>query len=125
MTIFILKIAIKFSFNVGGITTVTIESLIFKKKQIFLCYDEKDSITDPKTLFNENLHFEKLDKVSALIKSESVESVIKNFRKMYIDKTYLKISKKLDHEIDYYYSVPDKSYSKKIFSIVKNSIFKL
>ncbi len=112
-------------FNVGGITTVTIESLIFKKKQIFLCYDEEDSITDPKTLFNENLHFEKLDKVSALIKSESVESVIKNFRKMYIDKTYLKISKKLDHEIDYYYSVPDKPYSKKIFSIVKNSIFKL
>ena len=111
-------------FNVGGITTVTIESLIFKKKQIFLCYDEKDSITDPKTLFNENLHFEKLDKVSALTKSESVESVVEDFRKMYVDKAYLKISKKLDDEIDYYYNVPNKSYSKKILSIVKNSILK-
>ena len=60
-----------------------------------------------------------------MIKSESVEAVVKNFRKMYLDKAYLKISKKLDHEIDYYYSVPDKSYSKKLLSIVKNSIFKL
>ena len=35
-----LKTFIKFAFNIGGLTTVTIESLIFKK-QIFLCYDER------------------------------------------------------------------------------------
>ena len=109
-------------FNIGGLTTVTIESLIFKKKQIFLCYDEKDSITDPKTLFNVNLHFEKIDKVSALIKSKSINSVIKEFRNMYSKKRYLKIDRNLDKEINFFYNIPKVIYSKKIFSIVKKLI---
>ena len=50
----------------------------------------KDSITDPKTLFNKNLHFEKIDKVSALIKSKSINSVINEFRNMYSKKNILK-----------------------------------
>lgn len=106
-------------FNVGGLTTVTIESLIFKKKQIFLCYGEKDSITDPKTLFDVNLHFEKIDKVSALIKSNSINSVVQKFRDMYAKKNYLKINKNLDKEIDFFYNISNVIYSKKILSIVK------
>ena len=109
-------------FNVGGITTVTMESLIFKKKQIFLCYNEKDSITDPKTLFDVNLHFEKIDKVSALIKSKSINSVVREFRKMYKNKNYKNVNKKLDREIDYFYNISNKVYSKKILSIVKKLI---
>lgn len=109
-------------FNVGGLTTVTIESLIFKKKQIFYCYSEKDNITDPKSLFINSMHFDKIDKVSALIKSRSISSVVKNFRKLYIHKTYSKINKNLDNEISYFYNVSDETYSKKLFNIVKNSI---
>jgi hypothetical protein len=111
-------------FNVGGITTVTIESLIFKKKQIFLCYNEKDSITDPKTLFDVNLHFEKIDRVSALIKSTSIKSAVVNFRKMYTNKVYLIVNKNLDDEINYFYNISGDIYSKKILSIVKKSILK-
>jgi hypothetical protein len=105
-------------FNLGGITTVTIESLIFKKKQIFLCHDEKDSISDPKTLFKVNLHFEKLDRVSALSKANSINSVVKQFRKTYLTKSFQKISKNLDKEINFYYNVPSETYSKRIYSAV-------
>ena len=106
----------------GGLTTVTIESLIFKKRQIFLCYEEKDSITDPKTLFDVNLHFEKIDKVSALTKSKSINSVIKEFRNMYSKKKYLEIDRNLDKEINFFIIIPKVLYSKKILSIVKKLI---
>ena len=107
-------------FNVGGIGTVTIESLMFKKKQILLCHNEKNNITDPKSLFENQLHFEKIDHVTALIKAKSIDSVVKNFRKLYVNKSYLKVNKKLDKEINYFYNISKNSYSKKIFSIVKN-----
>ena len=110
-------------FNVGGLTTVTIESLIFKKKQIFLCYNEDDSITDPKTLFEVNLHFEKIDQISALKKSESVDSVIRDFRLMFVNKSYENINKKLDEEINYFYNISKLKYSKKILSIIKSLTF--
>ena len=109
-------------FNVGGLTTVTIESLLFKKKQIFYCYEEKDNITDPKNLFENSLHFEKSDQVSALIKSKSINSVVKNFRKLYLNKTYLKMNKNLDKEINYFYNISKKNYSKKLLSIVRKSV---
>ena len=106
-------------FNIGGLTTVTIESLMFKKKQIFYCYEEKDNITDPKSLFENSLHFEKIEKVSALTKSKSLNLVIKNFREMYKNKNYNKINKNLDNEINYFYYISNKTYSKKLLSIVK------
>ena len=111
-------------FNVGGLTTVTIESLMFKKKQIFLCYNEKDNITDPKSLFENSLHFEKIDNISALIKSKSIDAVIKDFRNLYINKHYLKVNKKLDNEIDYFYNISNEIYSKKISSIVNKLVLK-
>ena len=110
-------------FNVGGLTTVTIESLIFKKKQIFLCYNEDDSITDPKTLFEVNLHFEKIDQISALKKSESVDSVIRDFRLMFVNKSYENINNKLDEEINYFYNISKLKYPKKILSIIKSLTF--
>ena len=107
-------------FNIGGLTTVTIESLIFKKRQIFLCYEEKDSITDPKTLFDVNLHFEKIDKVSALTKSKIINTVIKEFRNMYYKKKYLEIDRNLDKEINFFYNIPKVLYSKKSYQLLKN-----
>ena len=109
-------------FNVGGLTTVTIESLIFKKKQIFYCYKEKDNITDPKSLFENSLHFEKIDQVSALIKSKSINSVVKNFRNIYLEKSYLKVNKNLDKEISYFYNISKENYSKRLLSIIQKSI---
>ncbi len=112
-------------FNIGGLTTVTIESLMFKKKQIFYCYEEKDNITDPKSLFENSLHFEKIEKVSALTKSKSLNLVIKNFREMYKNKNYNKINKNLDNEINYFYYISNKTYSKKLLFIVKKIFLKI
>ena len=87
-------------------------------------YNEKDNITDPKSLFENSLHFEKIDNISALIKSKSIDAVIKDFRNLYINKHYLKVNKKLDNEIDYFYNISNEIYSKKISSIVNKLVLK-
>ena len=61
------------------------------------------------------MHFEKIEKVSALTKSKSLNLVIKNFREMYKNKNYNKINKNLDNEINYFYYISNKTYSKNYY----------
>ena len=59
-----------------------------------------------------------------LIKSSSIDAVVKNFRELFITKKYLEVNKQLDNEIDYFYNIPKVEYSKKMLSIVNKLILK-
>lgn len=115
------KLILNSLFMVGCPTTVTIEALLFKKKQIYFCYPEKMNITDPKKV-SEMTHFINIDKISHLTKCEDLNELPLIFRRFFKNKDYKKINKYLDKEINYFYEISKKSYNKKLFSIVKELI---
>lgn len=108
-------------FMVGCPTTVTIEALFFKKKQIYFCYPEKMNITDPKKVAAMT-HFKYIDKISHLTKCEDLNKLPLIFRNFYKNKEYEKINKNLDREINYFYEISKKPYNKKLFSVVEKLI---
>ena len=108
-------------FLVGCLTTVTIEALIFKKKQIYFSYPEKFNIAGPKQIA-ELIYFDKIKKISALTECNDLNKLQLIIRKFYKNNEYKKINRNLDQEINYFYEIPKKTYSKKIFSIVKELI---
>lgn len=53
-------------FVIGGLTSMAIESLIFRKPFLALAYDDRRFLTSPKNVFNNYTHFQGLEKVDSI-----------------------------------------------------------
>ena len=69
-------------FVIGGMTSMVIESLIFRKKFLGLIYDEK-YITSPNMVFSNYEHFRGIENLSFVSLCESLHKLPEFFLKMY------------------------------------------
>ncbi len=108
---------------VGGLTSMLIESMIFKKKYIALIFDDNKNITNQKNAFKNYLHFEGIEKIETLILCQDLKLLNK------IIETNIKTKKIIDmkkyEDILNYYIYNDKySYSQRLIKIVNKYIEK-
>ena len=109
-------------FMVGGITTVTIESVIFGKRYLFLAHDEKNNITSPKNMYENFNHYDEILKLKLLKKCPDLNKLNNHFKYMY-DLSFKKINKtENDKQINYFYDISKINYAVEINKIVNKVI---
>jgi hypothetical protein len=109
-------------FMVGGITTVTIETVIFGKRYLFLAHDEKNNITSPKNMYENFNHYDEILKLKLLKKCPDLNKLSNHFKYMY-DLSFKKINKtENDKQINYFYDISKINYAVEINKIVNKVI---
>ena len=109
-------------FMVGGITTVTIEAVIFGKRYLFLAHDEKNNITSPKNMYENFNHYDEILKLKLLKKSPDLNKLNSHFKYMY-DLSFKKINKiENDKQISYFYDISKTNYAVELNKIVNKVI---
>lgn len=109
-------------FMVGGITTVTIETVIFGKRYLFLAHDEKDNITSPKNMYENFNHYDEILRLKLLKKCPDLNRLNNHFNYMY-NLSFKKINKiENDKQINYFYDISKINYAVEINKIVNKVI---
>ena len=109
-------------FMVGGITTVTIETVIFGKRYLFLAHDEKNNITSPKNMYENFNHYDEILKLKLLKKCPDLNKLNSHFKYMY-DLSFKKINKiENDKQISYFYDISKTNYAVELNKIVNKVI---
>tara|TARA_Y100000389_G_scaffold203325_1_gene251410 strand:- start:2175 stop:3614 length:1440 start_codon:yes stop_codon:yes gene_type:complete len=109
-------------FMIGGLSTVTIESVIFGKRYLFLAHDEKGNISSPKIEYESHVHYNEILRLSLLTKCQSLKNLSKNFKNSF-NLSFKQIDQSQnDKEINYFYDVTKKEYAIELNNIVNKVI---
>jgi hypothetical protein len=107
-------------FVVGGLTSMLIEALIFRKKFIALVYEEDGNITSPSEVYKNYTHFEGIENLSSVIICDNTNQLEQLFLKA-ITNNKETDNFLLDSELDYYFSYnKDKAYNERLSDIAKS-----
>jgi hypothetical protein len=88
-------------FVIGGLTSMLIEALIFKKTYFALAYDDKKNLTSQHNMFKHYVHFKGIENISAIQLFENLENLEVEFLNFY--NTYLlRVIDNVDDEREYF-----------------------
>lgn len=107
-------------FVIGGLTSMLIESLIFRKQFVALVYEEDGNITSPSEVYKNYTHFEGIENLSSVIICNKINQLEQIFLKAVTFDTEIdNIS--LDNELDFYFSfIKEKAYNERLLDIAKS-----
>lgn len=71
-------------FLVGGLTSMLIEASIFFKTYLALVYDEPLSVTSPRRVFREYVHFEQVENLPNVVLIHERQKLVEDFRHTYL-----------------------------------------
>lgn len=106
-------------FVIGGLTSMLIEALIFRKQFIALVYEEDGNITSPSKVYKNYTHFEDIQNLSSVIICDTMNQLEQLFLKA------LKFNTEtdnilLDNQLDFYFSfIKEKAYNERLSDIAK------
>ncbi len=106
-------------FVIGGLTSMLIEALIFKKTYFALAYDDKKNLTSQHNMFKHYVHFKGIENISAIHLFENLENLEVEFLDFY--NTYLlRVIDNVDDEREYFLYQHEKlNYSNLLNNAVK------
>jgi hypothetical protein len=106
-------------FVIGGLTSMLIESLIFRKQFIALVYEEDGNITNPSEVYKNYTHFEGIENLSSVIMCDKINYLENKILEALTNNN--KIDKdQVDKELDFYFSFNiEKAYNERLLDIVK------
>jgi hypothetical protein len=107
-------------FVMGGLTSMLIESLIFRKYFLAFVYEEENNITSPSEVFKNYTHFEGIENLTTVLMCDNIVNIEKDFLNALniYQNTDVNI---IDREIDYYFSYKiDRTYDERLYDIVTN-----
>ena len=106
-------------FALGGLTTMLIETTIFKKIYIAIGFDDKKSFLNQKTALKWFPHLSNINKVKNVKISSSENDLIKKFRMIFKNKT-----KHINNykNLDFFLSLNTKNYSKNFCKCIEKRL---
>ncbi|MEJ6981619.1 hypothetical protein WG906_14220 [Pedobacter sp. P351] len=111
-------------FVMGGLTSMLIETLIFKKPYFALAYDDGINLTSPHNVLKYYVHFKGLENVEAIKFCTELQDFPSQFIEQWNERGDIN-SKKVDDQREYYLSHDQNmEYKDKLKSIVENIITK-
>lgn len=111
-------------FVVGGMSSMIIESLIFRKTYLALTHEEtNNNITSPSIVFKSYTHFDGLEKLSCVRVCHRIEELEQKLLFLLSNTTHNNV-KLIDEEVDYYFSYDkEKSYSVRLSDTVNSILY--
>ncbi len=110
-------------FVMGGLTSMLIEALIFRKSFFALAYDDGINLTSPHNMYKYYVHFQGLEDLEAIRFCTSLENFSDEFIQYYRDRGPLDV-KKIDKQRDYYLSQNEEYEYKDKLKLVVQEILK-
>ena len=76
-------------FIVGGLTSMLIEATVFFRAYLALVYSEPLSVTSPRRVFREYVHFKQVENLPNLVMIQERKNLVKDFRQSYLSRDSL------------------------------------
>ena len=111
-------------FVIGGLTSMIIETLIFRKKYIALVHHEKNNITSPCNVYKNYIHFRELKYCKEISFCNNLDKLEKIFTNIWL-KSKIIDKKKLDLRTDFFCHSDNKNYSHRLKNLCSNTLQKI
>jgi hypothetical protein len=100
-------------FVIGGLTSMLMEALIFRRKFLALAYDDGKNFTSQHNVLKYYTHFQGLRNVEAISFCENIETLEKVFVDTWLSRNEIN-AERIDSQRRYFYFDNDKSYSQRL-----------
>ena len=110
-------------FVIGGLTSMIIETLIFRKKYIALVHSEKNNISSPHNVYKNYIHFSELKYCKEISFCNNLDKLEEIFTHTWLNsKTFDKM--KLDLSTNFFCYSDNKDYSHRLKNLCVNTLSK-
>jgi hypothetical protein len=106
-------------FVIGGLTSMLIEALIFRKRFMALVYDDGKNITSQHNVFRYYTHFQGLKEVEAIAFCEKIDMLESVFISTWLSRNNIS-ARKIDMQRRYFYFDDARTYSKRLSDLCHN-----
>lgn len=107
-------------FIIGGMTSMMIESLIFRKKFLGLVYEEQGSITSPHIVYSNYEHFENIDELNDVTLCHSLNLLPYYFSSLYKN-SFVDLNE-CDAQRNFYLFDNGKTYAERLNQIISSEV---
>lgn len=110
-------------FIIGGLTTMLLESAIFRKKYLAICFDDGKSFLNQKMAINNFPHLENIQKIDSIKLIHHQSQLIDEFRKLIKNNNTnnIKLSR-LEKNLDFFLSKNTKNFSKNLINCISRRL---
>ena len=91
-------------FIVGGLTSMLIEATVFSKAYLALVYREPLSVTSPRRVWREYVHFRQVSSLPNVVLIHEQQNLVKDFRQSYLSRHSLS-SADIDASLNYFLEI--------------------
>ena len=110
-------------FIIGGLTTMLLESAIFRKKYLAICFDDGKSFLNQKMAINYFPHLENIQKIDSIKLIHNQSQLIDEFRKLIKkNKTHNFKLSSLEKNLDFFLSKKTEYFSKNLINCISKRL---